>query len=173
MKIFPPGRSKRIRGIHTTHSCFPVLLFDLPLFLLLYIVPTTLATDAAADAAEVAAPQLLLLLLPLLCTPHEMRVEGDGVRWWGDVGMVVVVIGLGICKCQWVEGLGACQHSQVSRHTLLPLLWMQLLLCTQLHSLGLSGLAPIICVGTCYPCSLAFAVHVLWPLVESCTYLCI
>ena len=52
---------------------------------------------------------LLLLLLPLLpriCTPHEMRVVGDGVRWWGDVGMVVVVVGLGIHKCEWAEGLG-------------------------------------------------------------------
>ena len=40
-------KSKKIGGIHTTcscspshHSCFPALLFVLPLFLLLYICPT-------------------------------------------------------------------------------------------------------------------------------------
>ena len=205
-----------------------MLLFVLPLFLLLYICPTALTADAAADAAEVAAPWPLLPLSPLppcVCMPHEMRVEVDGVRWWCDVGMVVVMVGLGICKCEWVEGLGAYQHSHASRCTLPPPPLMQLLLpllacvyapispclclfgltcsqlvvscplpliyiihphstppthissfmshlfaplCTQLHSLGLNGLMPIICVGTCYLCSLTYAVHALWPLVYVC-----
>ena len=111
-------KSKNIGGTHTTrscspspHSCFPVLLFVLHLFLLLYIHPTALTADAAA---EVAAPWLLLPLSPLpphVCTPNEMRVEGDGVRWWDDVGVVVVMVGLGIHKCEWAEGLRACQHS--------------------------------------------------------------
>ena len=59
---------------------------------------------------------------------HEMRVEGDGARWWDDVGMVVVVVGLGIRKCERAEGLRACQHSCASRRTLLPPLPMLLLL---------------------------------------------
>ena len=86
---------KKFEGIHPATCscspspclCFPALLFILPLFLLLYICPTALAADAAADAAEVAAPRLLLPLSPLpprICTLHEMRVEGDGVmqEWW-------------------------------------------------------------------------------------------
>jgi hypothetical protein len=81
-----------------------------PSFLLLYVRPTTLAADAAADGAAVAAPRLLLplpLLPPRVRTPHEMAEGGDGGRWCGDAGMVVVVVGPCIRKCKRGEGLGA------------------------------------------------------------------
>ena len=84
--------------------------FALPLSLLLYVHPTTLATDAATTDA-VAAALWLLLLLPLLpphvCTQHEMAEGGDGRRGCGDAGMVVVVLGPCIRKCKRGEGLGA------------------------------------------------------------------
>jgi hypothetical protein len=85
------------------------LVFALPFFLLLYVHPTTLAADAAADGAAVAAPWLLLPLLPLpprVRTPHKMAEGGDGGRWCGDAGMVMVVVGPCIRKCER-EGLGA------------------------------------------------------------------
>ncbi|KIM78755.1 hypothetical protein PILCRDRAFT_10977 [Piloderma croceum F 1598] len=68
--------------------------------------PTTLAADGVAVAAL-----RLLLLLPLLPprarTPHEMAEGGDGGRWCGNAGIVIVVVGPCIRKYEQGKGLGA------------------------------------------------------------------